>query len=68
MVAKFIKYLNNNLPIECWAKHDDVKKEVVILNNSGYIYLFYEQEIAEDFRSCRALAPYISWVSRQACA
>ncbi len=68
MVTKFIKYLDNNLPIGCWAKHDDVKKEVVILNNSGYVYLFHEQEIAEDFRSCCALAPYISWVSMQACA
>ena len=63
MVSKFIKYLNNNLPIGCWAKHDDVKKEVVILNNSEYVYLFHEQEIEENFKGCCTLANYISWVS-----
>lgn len=68
MVKKFMKYLDDTLPIGCWVKHDDVKNEIIILNNSEYVYLFHEQEIEENFKGCCALAPYISWISRQACA
>ena len=54
-LKKFMKYLERELPDDYYATLSLDGKEVTILNEFGYVYLFYKQEIEEDFDNCCSL-------------
>lgn len=54
-IKRFMKYLGRELPEGYYAKCRPDGKEVTILNDGGYVYLFYKQEIEEDFELCCSL-------------
>lgn len=54
-IKKFMKHLERELPEGYYAKCAPDGSEVTILNDGGYVYLFYKQEIEEDFELCCSL-------------
>ena len=59
MLKKFKKYLDAELPEEFHYAVSPDKKSITIQNNGQYVYLFYAQEIEEDFELCCSLINYI---------
>lgn len=53
LMNKFLNYLNENLPKGYWAEKS--KNEIVIQNQGGYVYMFYRQEIEENYDLCCSL-------------
>ncbi len=55
-VKKFMKYLEKELPNNYYGRCSPEGKKITILNqNNEYVYLFYKQEIEEDFELCCSL-------------
>lgn len=54
-IKKFMKYLERELPEGYYAKCARDGREITILNEDGYVYLFYKQEIEEYFELCCSL-------------
>ena len=50
-----MKYLDEELPKEYHARQSPDGKEITITRGGQYIYLFYRQEIEEDFELCCSL-------------
>lgn len=49
----FIEYLEHNMPKR--YRYEINGDEIIILNKKEYVYLFYRQEIEEDFDQCCSL-------------
>ena len=63
-IKKFMKYLTRELPDGYYATLSLDGKEVTILNEHGYVYLFYKQEIEDDFESCCSLVSTVVELTR----
>ena len=63
-LKKFMKYLERELPDNYYATLSLDGKEVTILNEFGYVYLFYKQEIEEDLDNCCSLVNTVVELTR----
>ncbi len=63
-IKKFMKYMERSLPENYYATISLDGKEVTILNEYGYVYLFYKQEIEEDFDNCCSLVSTVVDLTR----
>ena len=63
-LKKFMKYLERELPENYYATCSLDGKEVTILNEHGYVYLFYKSEVEEDFDNCCSLVNTIVDLTR----
>jgi hypothetical protein len=55
MLKKFKKYLDEELPEGYYYNVSPNGKEITIKNDGQYIYLFYTQELEDDFELCCSL-------------
>ena len=63
-LKKFMKYLERELPDDYYATLSLDGKEVTILNEFGYVYLFYKSEIEENFDDCCSLVNTVVELTR----
>jgi hypothetical protein len=63
-MKRFKKYLDDELPEGFHYICSPDKKTITIQNEGQYVYLFYAQEIEEDFELCCSLINYIMDMER----
>lgn len=62
MFNKFLNYLNENLPRGYYPEKE--KDKITIRNKGDYVYMFYRQEIEEDYELCCSLTNTILKVTK----
>lgn len=55
-VENFINYLDRKLPHNFYPQYKEEDSEVYLVKDGEYVYLFYVQEIEENFELCCSLA------------